>query len=80
MGSEFIQPLLTVITVLVGVLVALTGFIGKRIFDRMDQIQILLRQAEKDIHLRIDDHEGRLTRVEAHCDIPWRNRKDNRAG
>lgn len=72
--NGLIQPLLSVIAFLVGVLVAVTLRISKRIFDRMDQIQELLRKAEKDIHVRIDDHETRITRAEAHLDIYQRAR------
>lgn len=78
MDSGLIQPLLGLISILVGLLVAVTGWIGKRLFERMDKIQELLRQAEKDLHVRIDDHEGRITYVEAHCDIPWRRRAGDR--
>lgn len=63
------QPLLGIIAFLVGLMVAVTGWIGKRIFERMDKIQEILREAEKDIHVRIDDHEHRITRVESYYDI-----------
>lgn len=64
---ELDQQLLSIIAFLMAVLVAVVGWIGKRIFERMDSIQNLLRQAERDIHIRINDHETRLTRVEVEC-------------
>lgn len=69
MEQGLIPPLLGVIAFLVSVLIAVIGWIGNRIFHRMDSIQNVLRQAEKDLHVRIDDHEHRITRVETHCNI-----------
>lgn len=69
-----INYLLGSIAGLMGVLIALIGWIGNRIFLRMDAIQSLLREAEKDLHKRIDNHEHRITTVEAHCKIADRRK------
>ena len=69
MESGFIPQLLVVIGFLIATLIGLVGWIGNRLFLRMDTLHELLRLAEKDLHVRLDNHETRITRAEAHLSI-----------
>lgn len=69
MQNDLIPILLGVIGFLVSVLIAVIGWIGSRIFQRMDGIQELLREETGHLHVRVDNHENRLVRVETHCNI-----------
>ena len=59
-----VQTLLSIIATMIGILVILIGWIGNRIFTRMDRMQDILRDSETHIHRRLDNHEHRITKAE----------------
>jgi len=66
---NLLQLLLQVIGGLIGLLVIVIGWIGKRIHDRLDAINVTLGKIDRDLGEKVMDLNVRLTRVETTCDL-----------
>ena len=66
---NILQLLLQVIGGLIALLVVVIGWIGKRIHERLDAINITLGKIDRDLGEKVTDLNLRLTRVETSCAI-----------
>lgn len=64
MDFDTTQTLLSVIAALVGALVTIVTYAIRRMLTLIDELREILRQAEREIHVRINGHETRITRIE----------------
>ena len=67
-AGELMTAATGIIAFLLSVLIAVVAWIGKRLFERIDEMQRTLHTIEGELHNRITDVDRRLARVEARCD------------
>ena len=66
MNESFIITMATsLVAVFFGLLVAVLGWIGNKIYTSLENVSRCLREMEKDIGLRLSDMDRRITRVES---------------
>ena len=59
----------SLVATLFGMLVALLGWLGNRIYSKLDELGETMRRIEVDLHERISALDARITRVEAHVEM-----------
>jgi len=60
-----------------GVLVAVLGWLGNKLYTKVDEIAKTMHQIAAGLHDKINDHGERLTRLEAGCSSNHRRRGDH---
>lgn len=66
MNESFIITIATsLVAVFFGLLVAVLGWIGNKIYVSLENVSRCLRELEKDIGIRMSDMDRRITRVES---------------
>ena len=66
MNESFIITIATsLVAVFFGLLVAVLGWIGNKIYVSLDNVSRCLRELEKDIGIRLSDMDRRVTRIES---------------
>lgn len=57
-----------------GLLVAVLGWIGNKIYTKMESIESIMQTIGNDLHEKINNLDRRVTRVETSCEL---RRKDD---
>jgi uncharacterized protein YoxC len=66
MSESFVITIATsLVAVFFGLLVAVLGWIGNKIYVSLENVSRCLRDLEKDIGLRLSDMDRRVTRIES---------------
>jgi len=66
--SEILREMLTIIGWLIVLLATVVAWIGKRIHDRLDDINTTLQRIDKDLSLDVANLDKRLTVLESVCE------------
>jgi len=69
MDMMVLQLLLPIIGGLLGLLIIIIGWIGNKIHDRLDQINITLCGIERDLRCDLACLDRRITIIETHCQL-----------
>ena len=66
MNESFVITIATsLVAVFFGLLVAVLGWIGNKIYVSLENVSRCLRELEKDIGIRLSDMDRRVTRIES---------------
>ena len=60
----------TLVATLFALLVTVLGWIGNKIYTKLDEVNQTMRQIDKDLGIRLHEIDRRLTKVEAVASIP----------
>lgn len=69
----------SLVATLFGLLVAVLGWLGSRIYGKLDELSRTMQNIAGDLHERINGVDKRVTVIEARCDMeyhPHRRRDD----
>lgn len=58
----------SLVATMFALLVAIFGWLGNKIYERLGELGKTLHNVEQELHGRITDLDRRVTRVEAKCD------------
>lgn len=59
----------TLVAALFGVLIAILGWMGNKMYDKLNEMANSMRMIEKDLHGQISSLDRRVTRLEDHTGI-----------
>lgn len=66
-NAQMLSLYSTIVTTLFAILVAVLGWLGTRLYVKLDEMSKSLRIIEGDLHDRITNIDKRLVAVEARC-------------
>jgi len=67
----------SLVATLFGLLVAILGWLGSRIYGKLDELATTMQRIAGDLHDRIAGVDKRVSIIEAHCDMTHPNRRSN---
>ena len=66
-----------IVTVLFGIIMALLGWLGTRLYNKLEEMSKSIRSIEGDLHERVTNIDKRLVAVESQCRFEHERRIDN---
>ena len=57
----------SLVATLFGLLVAILGWLGNKIYSKLDEVSNTMHRIAGDLHEKLNDLDRRVTRVEARC-------------
>lgn len=58
----------SLVATLFGLLVVVLGWLGSKIYTKLDEMSITMHSIASDLHERINDLDRRVTKVETRCE------------
>jgi cell division protein FtsB len=58
----------SLVATLFGLLVALLGWLGSKIYNKLDEMNLTMHTIASDLHEKINDLDRRVTKVETRCE------------
>jgi membrane protein implicated in regulation of membrane protease activity len=68
--AQILTMATTLVATLFALLVTVLGWIGNKIYTKLDEVNETMRQIEKDLGIRLHDIDRRLTKIETVSSIP----------
>ncbi len=68
--AQILTMATTLVATLFALLVTVLGWIGNKIYTKLDEVNQTMRQIEKDLGIRLHDIDRRLTKIETVSSIP----------
>ena len=65
--SMLISVLMGLVAAMFGVLILISGWLGNKVYNKLDEMSKSMTSIEKDLHGKISDLDRRMVKVEAVC-------------
>ena len=67
----------SIVAILFGIIMAILGWIGTRLYSKLEEMSKSIRSIEGDLHERVANIDKRLVAVESQCRFEHERRIDN---
>lgn len=69
------NAMLGLVATMFGLLTLVIGWIGNKMYQKLDEMSALMRNIEADLHGQISDLDRRVTKVEMRCELSMKGRE-----
>jgi len=66
--TQMLTVAASLVATLFGLLVALLGWLGSKIYNKLDEMNLTMHTIASDLHEKINDLDRRVTKVETRCE------------